>query len=147
MLYRLLATLGLAVVLALSTAPSEAAKPKPTAAKKNKGRAKKSEHTHHGVIEKVSLGSKEGSITIKEHHHKKKGKGKTAAKGSSSKEETFHIGPGTKIEKNGKPVSASELKKGEHVIIHSSGKVAEKIDIVHHKHKKKKTAKKKKATT
>jgi hypothetical protein len=135
MLIRPFLTLSLAVAVTLLASNSEAAKPKKKFSK---------EHVHHGVVEKVVLkeGSFEhtGTITIKEHHHKKK------TKKTESKEETFKIEKHTKVERDGKPAHLHELKKGEHVIIHAKDHVAEKIDIVHHKHKKK-AKKAKKATT
>jgi hypothetical protein len=142
MLIRPFLTVGLAVAVALLTSNSEAAKP---ASPKKKAVAGKV-HVHHGVVEKVSLKEKEGSlehtgsITIKVHHHKKK------TKKTESKEETFKIEKHTKVEREGKPAHLHELKKGEHVIIYAKDHVAEKIDIVHHKHKKK-AKKTKKPTT
>lgn len=125
-------TLSLAVAVALMASSTEAAnKPaKSTPAKKS---AKKG-HTHSGVVESASS----GSLTIKEHSSQKKGKskGKGKGKGASGKTETFTITGQTKIE-------GGKLKKGEHVVVHAKGKVAEKVQVVHQKQKKKAKKKKK----
>lgn len=139
----LLAGLSVAL-LALTAADADAAK--------KKGKKKKGEHAHHGVVENVSKTTEGHSITIKTHQHKKKKKA-VAAGAAEEKRETFEINKNTEIFKvsgkkknrERKPADLDDLKKHEHehVIVFAEGKVAKKIEIVHHKKKKK--AKKKAA--
>lgn len=132
MTFRPLLALALAVALALTTSATEAANPttspgasaKAALAKKGK---KKHSHIHHGVVESVE----KGMLVIKVHHHKR------GTKKEGGKDEAFKLTASTKFEKHGQPGSASELHRGEHVIVVAKDHMAEKVDIVHHKHKKK----------
>jgi hypothetical protein len=111
------------------------------APKEKAKKGKKGGHGIHGVVESVDG----GTLVVKVHHRGKKGD----KQASKSADRTFKLSGDTKYEfvkitrsanggkpeKETKPAAASDLKKGQHVVIHAKGDVAEKVSILEGKGK------------